>query len=305
MEQREKKANIKILIVDDEQAVRELLLDFMEVLGYEAKAVETGEQAVAEARKNRYDIVLTDLFLPGISGIDVVRELKAIASDSSVIVMTAHGTVQAAIESIREGAYDFISKPLDLDTIKLRIEKTIEYHRLYEESVEYKKKATIDGLTGLWNYSYFQEILIKEIERSCRYNYPLSLVMIDLDNFKAYNDIFGHTAGNYVLMQIAGIFTSFIRKSDIVSRYGGEEFVVILPHTKKQYAYSLCDRLRKIVEKAHFDGEESMPGGKITISSGIATYPDDAATAAELIDHADKALYEAKRSGKNMVCSYK
>ena len=129
--------------------------------------------------------------------------------------------------------------------------------------------------------------------------------MIDLDNFKKYNDTFGHTAGNYVLIQLAGLLRNFIRASDTVSRYGGEEFVIILPHTRKQHAHNFCDRLRKIIEKAHFDGEESMPGGKITVSSGIAAFPDDAGTSEELINHADKALYEAKRAGRNMVCSYK
>jgi diguanylate cyclase (GGDEF)-like protein len=304
MAEKEKGERIKVLIIDDEQAIRELLLDFMDVLGYEAKAVETGEEGIQEARKEKYHIVLTDLFLPGMNGIDVVREVKAISSTNIVMVMTAHGSMQAAVESIREGAYDFIAKPLDLDSIRLRIEKALEYKNLFAETLEYKKRATVDGLTGLWNFVYFQELLQKEIERSKRYKYSISLVMIDLDNFKIYNDTQGHIAGNYVLMQIAGIFKNFIRKSDTVSRYGGEEFVIILPHTKKQEAHNFCDRLRKIISKSHFDGEHEMPGGKITISSGIASFPDDAGTAEELIDHADKALYEAKRSGRNMVCLY-
>lgn len=304
MEENQNREKSRILIVDDEAYIRDMLMEYMDVLGYEAKAVETGEDAIIEVRKNKYNIVLTDLFLPGINGIEVVRQVRALSSSIIVMVMTAHGSLQTAIESMREGAYDFIAKPLDLDTTRIRIEKALEYQRLYNESVEYKKKATVDGLTGLWNFAHFQEMLLNELERSKRYNYPVSLVMIDLDNFKTYNDTFGHTSGNYILVQLANIFRNFIRASDTVSRYGGEEFVIILPHTKKQHAHNFCDRLRKIVEKAHFHGEESMPGGKITISSGIAAFPDDAGTADELIDRADKALYEAKRSGRNMVCSY-
>jgi len=294
----------RVLIVDDEEVVRETLMNFMDVLGYQSVAVATGEEAVVEMRKNAYDLVLTDLFLPGMDGIDVVREIKAINANTVVVVMTAHGSIQAAIDSIREGAYDFISKPFDIETIRLRMSNALEYRNLYDQSQEYKKRATIDGLTGLWNYSHFQELLYREIERSRRYKYPVSLVMIDLDNFKRYNDIFGHVSGNVVLIQVGEIFKSFIRKADTVSRYGGEEFVIILPHTERQRAYKLCDRLRKTIEKEAFEGEESMPGGRITISSGVATFPDDAATAEELVDHADKALYEAKRSGRNVVCSY-
>jgi len=280
-------------------------MNFMDVLGYQSVAVATGEEAVVEMRKTAYDLVLTDLFLPGMDGIDVVREIKAINANAVVVVMTAHGSIQAAIDSIREGAYDFISKPFDIETIRLRMSNALEYRNLYDQTQEYKKRATIDGLTGLWNYSHFQELLYREIERSRRYKYPVSLVMIDLDNFKRYNDTFGHVSGNVVLIQVAEIFKSFIRKADTVSRYGGEEFVIILPHTERQRAYKLCDRLRKTIEKEAFEGEESMPGGRITISSGVATFPDDASTAEELVDHADKALYEAKRAGRNVVCSYK
>ncbi len=294
----------KILVVDDEQGTREVLLEFMRILGYQAVAVDTGEEAVHEMRKSRYDLVLTDLFLPGMDGIDVVREIKAISADTIVIIVTAHGSIQMAIDSIREGAYDFILKPLDIDTIRVRMSKAFEFQSLYNKSQEYKKRATVDGLTGLWNFAHFQRLLAKEIERSRRYKYPVSLVMVDLDNFKRYNDTYGHISGNAVLMQVSTIFANFVRKADTVSRYGGEEFVIILPHTEKQYAYTLCDRLRKGVEKEPFDGEEAMPGGKITISSGVAAFPDDAATAEELIDRADKALYEAKRAGRNVVCSY-
>ncbi len=298
------KKKLRILIIDDERDMCEVLLEFMDVLGYVGVAVSTGEEGVREVRKAEYDLVLTDLVLPGMNGIDVVREVKAISGNASIIVMTAHGSMQAAIDSIREGAYDFISKPFDVDTLGLRITKAIEFRKLYEESREYKKRASVDGLTGLWNFSHFQELLVKEVESSRRYKHPISLVMIDLDNFKSYNDTFGHTAGNRVLIQVSGIFSKFIRKADTAARYGGEEFVIILPHTEKRYAYNLCDRLRKNIERARFEGENVMPGGRITVSSGVASFPDDAESADELVERADEALYEAKRSGRNIVRSY-
>ena len=304
MTEREDKEKMKVLVIDDEKSTRDVLIEFLNTLDFPAVAKETGEEAVKEIRKNPYDLVITDLFLPGMDGLDVVREIKTIAPDTIVIVITGHGSLQTAIESMREGAYDYLTKPFSIETLNAGIMKAIAYRRLLQDSEEYKKRATIDALTGLHNYAYFQEVLQAEIERSKRYHYPVSLLMLDLDDLKIYNDTFGHIAGNRILMKIGNIFNSFVRKADIASRYGGEEFAIILPHTEKQYALFLCDRLRSIIEETSFEGEEVMPGGRITISSGVATFPHDASNAEELVDKADKALYTAKKSGKNKVCLY-
>ncbi len=300
----EDKVNMKVLVIDDEKSTRDVLVEFLTTLDFPAVAKDTGEEGIKEVRKNPYDLVITDLFLPGMHGLDVVREIKTIAPDTIVIVITGHGSIQTAIESMREGAYDYLTKPFSIETLNARIMKAIEYRKLLQDSEEYKKRATIDALTGLHNYAYFQEVLQAEIERSKRYHYPVSLLMVDLDDLKVYNDTFGHIAGNRILMKIGNIFSSFVRKADIASRYGGEEFAIILPHTEKRYALFLCDRLRSIIEETSFEGEEVMPGGKITISSGVATFPHDASNVEELVDKADKALYTAKKSGKNKVCLY-
>lgn len=161
--------------------------------------------------------------------------------------------------------------------------------------------AITDPLTGIYNYRYFINQLIREINRAQRYKIPLSLVMIDIDFFKFYNDNFGHLAGDYVLRKVAQLLTENTRMSDIVARYGGEEFVIILPEVTKEEAGKLADKLRKIIESYPFSNQEKMPDGNLTISLGIATFPEDGQLPETLIECADKALYEAKNSGRNQV----
>jgi len=170
-----------------------------------------------------------------------------------------------------------------------------------------------DGLTNLYNHRYFQERTEEEVSRANRYNLVLSLVFFDLDYFKNYNDTNGHINGDQALIKVAEILRNSMRKSDvvarvrktdIVARYGGEEFVVLLPETSKDGAKVMAERLRKVIESQEFTGEDKLPGGKLTISAGIASFPDDASTRTELIEKADQACYHAKASGRNTVCLY-
>ena len=307
MAKRKKEKIIKVLVIDDEEIIRKMLYDFLTEQGYEVDTVISGEDGVISARKKSYDLVITDLFLPLMSGLDVVRNIKTIAPDTCIIVITGHGSMETAIACIRDGAYDYIAKPFNLPSLEISVKRALEYQRLVSDSREkdvYKKLATEDGLTKLFNYMHFVKLLTRELEKSVRYHYPLSLLMIDVDFFKQYNDSMGHVAGNKVLLQIADIFRNFVRTSDVAARYGGEEFAIYLPHTEKKFAQKLCDRLRALVEEAYFDGEENITGGKLTISCGIAECPTDANTPQELIQKADQALYKAKGMGKNLVQTY-
>jgi two-component system, cell cycle response regulator len=299
--------DIDILVVDDEEIIRKLLQDYLTHIGYNVDTVETGEEAVVSARHKRYDLVITDLLLPGMSGLDVVRNVKTISPQSCIIVVTGHGSLETAIESIRDGAYDYITKPLNMAGLELSVKRALEYNKLLSEAREkahYKKLAQEDGLTKLYNYIHLMDLMEQELDKANRYHFPVSLLMIDIDFFKQYNDSAGHLAGNKVLVKLADIFRNFIRKTDIAARYGGEEFAILLPHTEKRFAEKLCDRLRLLVEQTSFDEEEKLPGGKLTISSGIAECPIDASSAEELIEKADQALYQAKGSGKNLVKVY-
>jgi diguanylate cyclase (GGDEF)-like protein len=294
----------RILVVDDEPQARDVLSEMLDALGFETGTAADSQEAIGKLRHESFDLVLTDFFMPGMNGLELVREIKTMIPDMPVLVITAHSSVQTAVESVRAGAFDYIEKPVSLDALQMRVQRALEYADLVASSAEYKRRATVDALTGLYNFGYFQEHIEREVQRARRYSYPLSVLMIDMDHLKVYNDAHGHTAGNRVLIQLGELLRASIRKADVACRFGGEEFAVILPHTGKKDAYLLCDRLRTIVEETHFDGEEVLPKGKLTVSSGVATFPDDADGAEELVERADRALYGAKRNGRNLVETY-
>lgn len=177
----------------------------------------------------------------------------------------------------------------------------IENARLHDNL---KSLAVTDGLTGLFNRRRFDEQLEREVERTKRYNRPLSLVMIDLDYFKHYNDVNGHPAGDRVLIKVARVLESGVRVADTVARYGGDEFVVLLPETGGEGALAFGERMRKRVERVIGRDKSSRRRRSLTVCVGIASYPRDAHTAKALIDKADKALYQAKQQGKNRVSCY-
>jgi diguanylate cyclase (GGDEF)-like protein len=294
----------RILVVDDDEQARHVLVELVATLGYETGAAANGREAIAMVRREHYDLVLTDLVMPSMDGLELVREIKAIRPDVPVLVITGHGSVRSAVETVRAGAFDYIEKPASLETIQMRVQKAFEYAALIMSSAEYKRRAMTDALTGLHNFGYFQEQIRRELEAARRYDHAVSLLMMDMDHFKAYNDAHGHTTGNRLLMQLGALLKSHVRKADIACRFGGEEFAIILPHTGKKEAYLLCDRLRATIEATVFDGAEVLPSGKITVSSGVATFPEDADDAEVLIEKADKALYTAKRNGRNLVQTY-
>jgi diguanylate cyclase (GGDEF)-like protein len=167
-----------------------------------------------------------------------------------------------------------------------------------------KTEASTDGLTGLYNYRYFINVLQQEFKRALRYNRPLALLMIDIDFFKHYNDTNGHLAGDNTLQTVAAIIKESCRDVDIVVRYGGEEFAVLLPETTAMEAKEIAERIRKNVEEYPFPNGNLQPNGQLTISIGISGFHDEAYSYIELVEFADIALYDAKRSSRNCTCIY-
>lgn len=176
-----------------------------------------------------------------------------------------------------------------------------------ENSQEFEKTLILsntDRLTGLWNYGYFQYQLNEEIKRANRFNRPLSLLMADIDRFKNINDSLGHPAGDVLLKHLAIILKNSCREVDLVARYGGEEFVIILPETSKEKAHSSAERIRRETEYTPFNYSNNAPAQKMTISIGVASFPQDAGNAEQIILYADKALYAAKKTGRNRICMF-
>jgi len=175
----------------------------------------------------------------------------------------------------------------------------IENSQLYEKTVI---RGHQDSLTNLWNHGYFQYLLQDTLERAKVSRLPLSLIALDIDDFKVYNDMLGHQAGDKILKDLAVLLRDRSRKMDFLCRYGGEEFMVILPQTNKDEAFVIAERLRQDIERHAFVHEEIMPHKKLTVSIGVCAFPLDASTPQELIAYCDKALYQAKREGKNKTC---
>ena len=180
---------------------------------------------------------------------------------------------------------------------KLSNPKVIEMD-LYEKTL---LSAVTDGLTGLYNHRYFQDRFEEEVERAQRYQHPLSLMMLDLDDFKRYNDTNGHIAGDLLLVELSKVLKKAVRKVDTVARYGGEEFAIILPSTKKKGALIIAGRICQKISDYRFPNQAVMPQGRITASIGVASLGDDSDNHNGLLDNADKALYRAKANGKNQA----
>ncbi|MGB6363549.1 MAG: diguanylate cyclase [Thermoanaerobaculia bacterium] len=188
----------------------------------------------------------------------------------------------------------------------LEIDRKLKNPTIVEMKIlrEVKESAILDGLTHVYNYRYFRDRIDHEVKREERSALSVSLLMIDIDHFKVFNDCNGHLMGNVALQELAVLMSSVVRETDVVTRYGGEEFAVILCGTKKGGALLVAEKIRKLVEETTFEGEKTQPGGILTVSIGVATSPIDATDSQNLIGKADAALYKAKSEGKNRVTPY-
>ncbi len=184
--------------------------------------------------------------------------------------------------------------------IKHHDEISLARMKLAGERDELEALALTDGLTGIYNYRYFQYCLREEIKRARRFQIPLSLLIFDLDFFKSYNDTFGHPAGDRLLKKVAEILRLRLRSNDILCRYGGDEFVAILGGAGAADAAQVAKNLKEAIENYPFPGRQYLPGGKLTVSVGVATYPDDALNYIDLVEQADRRLYQVKSSGDSL-----
>jgi len=271
-------------------------------------AVGTGKKALKIVKEHIHNIALIDLKLEDMSGLRLIREIKTLSPNTECIVITGFADLQSGIEALNAGAFACLIKPIEVDEllIKIKAARIKQGHLEREEFLknEYWKQAITDGLTGLYNRRYFDEQLLQEISLSDRHDRHFAFLMVDIDDFKPYNDTYGHPEGDRALQQIAGLLKRGARGTDLVARYGGEEFALILREAKKERALLTAERLRCLIENAYCEGEKLNLRERLTVSIGIADYPTDATNAKELVARADEALYAAKASGKNKSCLY-
>ncbi len=285
-------------------------------------------------------LVIADQIMPGMKGVELLEEINRRLPQTTKVLLTGQAGLDAVVAAInRAGLNRYIPKPWDEPDLRLTVEALLQIYRLHREKAELIESlhnknlelqslnqeldrkvhdrtlaleeansrlaqlAITDGLTGIYNHRFFQDRLGLEVARSLRSQQPLSLMMIDVDHFKMYNDRHGHPAGDEILRTVARLISEERRQNDIVARYGGEEFGVLLVDTEKTAAAVLADRVRQRIVSHPFPLHETQPGGCLSVSIGIASCPQDAGTAPELLSAADQALYRAKRAGRNRVAS--
>ena len=291
-----------ILIVDDDLSIRNAMHEFIELSGYDASVASSAEEALDVLAGNVIEVVITDIMLPGMDGLALTDRVKR-DHEVDVIVMTGYSTEYSYEEAINKGASDFVFKPVRFEELLLRLKRVLNERRLNQERVQMLEKlktlSITDGLTQLFNSRHFYSQLKGEIERFNRYGQKLSLLLLDIDKFKDFNDTHGHLEGDKILVRLGRIIKSCLRKMDTAYRYGGEEFTIILPGTHGEEARTVAERLRAAVAAEDFSNVKATDL-TITISIGVTQYRQKEEIAS-FVQRADQAMYQSKQTGRNKV----
>ena len=288
-----------ILIADDEKQNRLLLTELFRD-DYRIILAKHGEQTIRLANEHLPDLILLDVLMPGMDGLSVIRELKR--NDATrhipVIFITGLNSPTDEEQGLGLGAADYIGKPFHAAVVRARVRNQLQIvhqRRLLEQL------ALLDGLTGIPNRRHFDQAFEREWARGQRSRHPISLIMVDVDHFKNYNDTLGHAAGDRVLQEIAALLRGCIlRAPDLIARYGGEEFVLLLPETSIIEAQVVAQRIIERLAAKNIPHPQSRTATHITVSlGGISFVPGQAEPDTSLLEQADTALYQAKAEGRN------
>ncbi|MBF0227177.1 MAG: diguanylate cyclase [Desulfobacterales bacterium] len=291
-----------ILVVDDEEAIRNSLSDYLNMVGYNASSADDAEKALEVLNQKHFDIVIADIRMPGMDGLELTDIIKK-KFDCDVIIMTGFSGDYTYEDAISKGASDFVFKPVRFEELILRIRRVLKERNLAkdrEKIIEELKHLSItDELTKLYNSRYFYEQLKIEIEKHTKFLQPLSLLLLDIDFFKNYNDVYGHVEGDKVLSYIGKKIKVCLRKWDTAYRYGGEEFTILLSGTNRNEAIIVAERIRSSISSEKMVPEQ----GKlvtISVSIGVTEYcPNEELSG--FVKRADKAMYISKDKGRNRV----
>lgn len=312
---------IQVLVADDDEALRSVVGEVLKADGYSVALACDGDDAWRQFEQSYPELVFTDIRMPGRTGLELLTEIKRVSPLTHVVIMTSHASLETALGALKNGAYDYLIKPFDdleliscaaqraLANLRLMRERDYLVAQLKERNEElerlnsmFRELAIKDGLTGLYNHRYGQQLLQQEVERCALHQRPVSVLFVDLDHFKLYNDRHGHQRGDELLKSLAACLRDKTRSSDAVARWGGEEFVVIAPETDTAAAAVIAKKMQQAVSDLEIPGRRSQPKGFVSISIGVATLGKHANGASGLITQADRALYKAKDAGRNTVC---
>ncbi len=292
----------RLLVVDDQPVNIQALYQAF-AADHQVLMATSGEQALALCASQQPDLVLLDVVMPGLDGHEVCRRLQAdpATRDIPVIFVTAHNDEAAETLGLELGAVDFISKPINPKIVRARVRTHLT---LKAQSDLLRQWVYIDGLTGVYNRRHFDERLAAEWGRAVRSGSPLSVVLLDVDLFKRFNDRHGHQAGDDCLRRVAAALQAGLRRpGDLIARYGGEEFVCLLPDTAHAGALVVAEQLRAAVQALHIEHGESSVAPAVTVSLGVCTQTGGLpVSAADLLRAADAQLYRAKSEGRNRTC---
>jgi len=298
---------MKVLIADDDQISRMITKAAVEQSGHECIVAVDGDSAWELYQAHAPEAVVTDLMMPGLNGLDLCRAIRSSEDDNYtyVILVTSHGSRKDVLAGMEAGADDYVTKPLDPFNLHIRLLAAQRITSLHSDLAKYRtalsNQARTDPLTKLHNRLKLTEDLGELHNRGDRPPRDYCLAMVDVDNFKSYNDIYGHQAGDAALVAIASTLAHEVRESDGVYRFGGEEFLLVLGEQSEETAAVILERVRSAVHDLRIE-HSGDPDGVLTISAGVSAFTQGHRAGAEqLLREADRALYAAKASGRNRV----
>jgi len=297
---------VRILIVDDEEDLCRIVSQVLSENGYLADTTLTACEAIEKIKKTYYNLVITDVKLPDRNGIELLELIEEASPDTSVIILTAFPEVETAIRALNHGAFSYLTKPFTNEELLNVVRRAVArqnaasrsvqlLRRLRRKNEELERLSNTDALTGLYNRTYFEEILGREEMRIQRYRRPVAIVMVDINELKHINDHFGHLKGDMVIKETAKLLRNMCRGSDIVARYGGDEFIILLPETTEEGASSLTRSLKKAVRRWNLCNTDR--GLNLNLSFGYAC-AQNGASLIDVLNQADANMYQDKMSQK-------
>ncbi len=288
-------SNGLVLIAEDDPDYRSLLSRRASKMGLEVVEAADGKQALGMLDQYKFDVMVVDLYMPEHNGLEIIDAARKLDPEIQALIMTGSASVETAVQALRAGVYDYLTKPLDsMTTFELALSRAIERRRLIIENKrlfeEVQRLAVTDPLTGLFNRHKLQESLSIEMERAHRYQRPLSIIMVDVDELKVINDSYGHSSGDVALSCVGAAIQRSIRKVDLATRFGGDEFVIVLPEADCQEATAVAERIASEIDQVEFEP------CNLSVSLGVAQWSPIYKDMEGFIDAVDNAMYQAKRS---------